>query len=128
MCFHVLIFGSPQWVRAYVPACWVERYAERLYHERLLKARNKSASNTSIKEEPLAGCCLMRSRPLLLRTLSKTLPAISTLCSLWEQQFEPREQGGQWRSEPALPAAQLMTSPYDLDARTGREKGDLLDG
>jgi transposase len=58
----------------------------------------------------------------------KTLPAISTLCSVWEQQFEPREQGGQWRSEPALPAAQLMTSPYDLDARNGKKRATFWTG
>jgi hypothetical protein len=52
----------------------------------------------------------------------KTLPAITTLRTIWEHQFEPRAQGGQWRSEPALPAAQLINSHYDLDARKGREK------
>jgi hypothetical protein len=52
----------------------------------------------------------------------KTLPAISTLHTMWEQQFEPREQGGRWRPEPALPAAQLINSPYDLDARNGKKR------
>ncbi|HLZ60980.1 MAG TPA: hypothetical protein VKR06_28860 [Ktedonosporobacter sp.] len=35
----------------------------------------------------------------------KTLPAVTTLRTMWEQQFEAREQGGQWRKEPVLPAA-----------------------
>src|SRR6266700_3451588 len=52
----------------------------------------------------------------------KTLPAITTLRTMWEQQFEPREQGGRWRQEPALPAAQLINSPYDLDARNGKKR------
>ena len=52
----------------------------------------------------------------------KTLPAITTLRTIWEQQFEVREQGGQWRQEPALPAAQLINSPYDLDARYGKKR------
>jgi len=52
----------------------------------------------------------------------KTLPAISTLRTMWEQQFEPREQGGGWRPEAALPAAQLINSPYDLDARYGKKR------
>ena len=52
----------------------------------------------------------------------KTLPAIATLRTIWEQQFEPREQGGQWRPEPALPAAELINSPYDLDARYGKKR------
>jgi hypothetical protein len=58
----------------------------------------------------------------------KTLPAVTTLRTMRGQQFEPREQGGEWRREPVLPTAQLIASPYDLDARTGREKSDFLDG
>ena len=42
----------------------------------------------------------------------KTLPAVTTLRTIWEQQFEPREQGGRWRPEPALPAAQLIDAGY----------------
>jgi hypothetical protein len=34
---HVLSEVAPEWVRAYVPAEWVERYGERLSHERLPK-------------------------------------------------------------------------------------------
>ena len=52
----------------------------------------------------------------------KTLPAVTTLQTIWEQQFEPLEQGGRWRQEPVLPAAQLITSPYDLDARNGKKR------
>jgi transposase len=45
-----------------------------------------------------------------------------TLRCIWDQQFEPLEQGGQWPTEPALPAAQLINSPYDLDARYGKKR------
>jgi len=58
----------------------------------------------------------------------KTLPAISTLRPMWAQQFEPREQGGRWRAEPALPAAELINSPYDLDARYGKKRTTLWVG
>ncbi len=34
---HVLSEVAPQWVRAYVPAEWVERYGERLSQERFPK-------------------------------------------------------------------------------------------
>src|SRR5689334_24872654 len=67
---------------------------------------------------------------LLLRALDaastadwlKTLPAVMTLRCIWQQQFEPLEQGGQWQVEPALLAAQLINSPYDLDARYGKKR------
>jgi DDE family transposase len=51
-----------------------------------------------------------------------------TLRCIWEQQFEPLDQGGQWRVEPALPAAQLINSPYDLDARYGKKRTTLWVG
>jgi hypothetical protein len=34
MCWHVLSEVAPEWVRASVPVEWVERYGERLEHER----------------------------------------------------------------------------------------------
>ena len=58
----------------------------------------------------------------------KTLPAVTTLRTMWEQQFEAREQGGQWRKEPALPAAQLIAFPYDLDARNGKKRSTFWTG
>ncbi len=58
----------------------------------------------------------------------KTLPAITTLRLIWEQQFEPREQGGYWRLEPALPAGQMINSPYDLDARSGKKRNTMWVG
>jgi transposase len=57
---NVLWEVAPDWVLAHVPVEWVARYGQRLYHERLLKARSKSASSTPIKWEPTAGCCSMR--------------------------------------------------------------------
>jgi len=80
---NVLSEVAPDWVRTHVPVEWVERYGQRLEHERLLKARKKSASSTPIKWEPMAGCCSMRSRLLTPRTLSKTLPAVTTLRTKW---------------------------------------------
>jgi phytoene/squalene synthetase len=56
---NVLSEVAPDWVRAYVPVEWVERYGQRLEHERLLKARRKSASTTPIKWELMAGPCCM---------------------------------------------------------------------
>ncbi len=58
----------------------------------------------------------------------KTLPAVTTLRTMWEQQFEAREQGGQWRQEPVLPATELIASPYDLDARNGKKRSTFWTG
>lgn len=58
----------------------------------------------------------------------QSLPAITTLRTMWEQQFEPRAQGGQWRSEPALPAAQLINSPYEPFRAVWQEKDHVVGG
>jgi DDE family transposase len=107
-----------------VPASWVERYGERLEHERLPKEeqeRNAYANQVGADGWMLLAALEASDTPDWL----KTLPAIITLHTMWEQQFEPREQGGRWRLEPALPAAQLINSPYDLDARNGKKRATV---
>jgi transposase len=121
---NMLAEVAPDWVCAHVPAEWVERYGQRLEHERLPKAeeeRKQYANQVGTDGWQLLDALQHPSTPKWMRTL----PAITTLSSVWEQQFEPREQGGGWRREPALPAAQLMASPYDLDARNAKKRAIL---
>ena len=123
---NVLSEVAPDWVRAHVPVEWVERYGERLEHERLPQRGGRAQAVRQSSGKPMAGCCLTALDALATPDWMKTLPAITTLRTIWEQQFEPREQGGQWRPEPALPAAQLINSPYDLDARYGKKRTTLV--
>jgi transposase len=124
---NVLSEVAPEWVRAYVPAEWVERYGERLEHERLPKEeeeRTQYANQVGADGWALLAALDAASTADWL----KTLPAVMTLRTIWDQQFEPLEQGGRWRTEPALPAAQLINSPYDLDARYGKKRSTLWVG
>jgi len=124
---NVLSEVAPDWVRAHVPVEWVERYGERLYHERLPKEeeeRKRYANQVGADGWMLFAELDASATPDWM----KTLPAITTLRTIWEQQFESREQGGRWRAEPALPAAQLINSPYDLDARYGKKRTTLWVG
>ncbi|HEY4388826.1 MAG TPA: hypothetical protein VGN34_30615 [Ktedonobacteraceae bacterium] len=118
---NVLSEVAPEWVCAHVPPEWVERYGERLEHERLPKEEKERKQYAN--QVGADGWSLLQAldAPSTADWL-KTLPAVTTLRTIWEQQFEPLHQGGQWRVEPGLPAAQLINSPYDLDARKGREK------
>ena len=118
---NVLSEVAPDWVRAHVPVEWVERYGERLEHERLPKAdeeRKQYANQVGTDGWSLLTALDAIATPDWM----KTLPAITTLRTMWDQQFEPLDHGGRWRLEPALPAAQLITSPYDLDARNGKKR------
>src|SRR5258708_6376967 len=124
---NVLSEVAPDWVRAHVPVEWVEWYGERLEHERLPKEeqeRRQYANRVGADGWLLLEALQAPSTPDWMQTL----PAITTLRTIWEQQFEAREQGGQWRPEPALPAAQLINSPYDLDARYGKKRTTLWVG
>jgi len=124
---NVLSEVAPDWIRAHVPTEWVERYGERLEEGRLPKEEqertqyaNQVGADGWILLDALQAPCVP--------DWMKTLPAVTTLRTIWEQQFEAREQGGQWRKEPALPAAQLITSPYDLDARNGKKRSTFWTG
>jgi transposase len=124
---NVLSEVAPDWVRAYVPVEWVERYGQRLEHERLPKQEEERKHYAN--QVGADGWTLLHAleAPSTADWL-KTLPAVMTLRTIWEQQFEPIEQGGQWRTEPALPAAELINSPYDLDARYGKKRSTLWVG
>jgi transposase len=124
---NVLSEVAPDWVRAHVPVEWVERYGERLEHERLPKGEEERKQYAN--QVGADGWILLDvlDAPDTADWM-KTLPAVITLHTIWEQQFETREQGGQWRTVPALPAAQLINSPYDLDARYGKKRTTMWVG
>jgi transposase len=118
---NVLAEVAPDWVRAWVPADWVERYGERLEHERLPQGeeeRKQYANQVGTDGWRLLGALEGAATPDWL----KTLPAMVTLRQIWAQQFEPLEQGGRWLAEPVLAGAELINSPYDLDARSGGKR------
>jgi transposase len=124
---NVLSEVAPEWVCASVPADWVERYGERLEHERLPQdeqERQEYANQVGADGWALLGALQGPPTPDWL----KSLPAITTLRQIWEEQFEPLEQGGGWRAEPALPVGQLINSPYDPQARYAKKRTTLWVG
>ena len=89
---NVLSEVAPDWVRAHVPAEWVKCYGERLEHERLPKEeeeRKQYANQVGADGWALLGALEAPATPDWM----KTLPAITTLRCIWEQQFDSLEQG-----------------------------------
>lgn len=94
---------APDWIRTHVPVEWVERYGQRLEEERrpveeperTQYAHRVGADGWMLLEMLQTPC---------VPDWMKTLPAVTTLHTMWEHQFEAREQGGQWRKEPVLEA------------------------
>lgn len=124
---NVLAEVAPDWVCAHVPTEWVERYGERLEHERLPQGeeeRKQYAHQVGTDGWVLLAALDGPAAPDWL----KTLPAITTLRQIWAQQFAPLEQGGGWQVEPALPAGQLINSPYDPEARYAKKRSTLWVG
>lgn len=118
---NVLAEVAPDWVRAWVPTDWSERYGERLEHERLPPAEDERTQYAN--QVGTDGWRLLAAldAPLTPDWL-KTLPATTTLRQIWAQQFEPLEQGESWLAEPVLAAPERINSPYDLEARTGGKR------
>lgn len=124
---NVLWEVAPEWVRTHIPVEWVERYGERLEHERLPQAEEERKQYANQVGDD--GWMLLKALEAdVTPDWMNTLPAVTTLRLIWEHQFEPREQGGHWRVEPALPAGQMINSPSDLDARYGKKRSTLWVG
>src|SRR5215471_12483834 len=124
---NVLSEVAPEWVRAYVPAEWVQRYGERLEHERLPKEEEERKQYAN--RVGADGWVLLHALDAASTAdWMKSLPAVMTLRCIWEQQFDLLDQGGKFREELALAAAQVINSPYDLDARYGKKRTTLWIG
>src|SRR6266480_3952477 len=75
---NVLSEVAPDWIRAHVPVEWVERYGERLYHERLPKEEEERKQYAN--QVGSDGWMLLTALDALATPdWMKTLPAISTL-------------------------------------------------
>ena len=88
---NVLSEVAPEWVRASVPAEWVERYGERLEHERLPKEEEERKHDAN--QVGADGWTLLHALDAASTAdWLKTLPAVTTLHTIWDQQFEPPDQ------------------------------------
>jgi transposase len=118
--------AAPEWVRRWAPLEWYERYGPRSDLFRLPKETSKR--NTLALVIGADGYALMDAlchdasvRPLL------DLPAVEILRQIWIQHYyrctEPGMEAIRWRdTADQPPTAQLIQSPYDLDARYGTKR------
>jgi transposase len=113
----VLAQAAPDWLYAWLPAAWFERYATRFADFRLPKsatARQELAETIGNDGYTLLATVAAPPAPAWLGEL----PVVQLLRRMWWQQFTPTEQGARWRGDDNLPpSAQLIQSPYDADAR-----------
>jgi transposase len=117
---EVLAVVAPEWLRATMPAEWVERYARRIEQYRLPKAaieRERQAERFGADGAALLEA--IASAPEWLRQI----PAVEVLRQIWVQQFYILKGRVRWRRVGDLPpAARRIASPYETEARYSKKR------
>ena len=107
---------------------WGERYSHRVENYRFPKAdaeRKQLASTIGADGFALLQAAYAPEAPPEVRWL----PAVEVLRQIWVQQYYGASNPPRWRHEPDVPpAAQLIHSPYDLDARYSLQRGSAWVG
>jgi transposase len=116
-----LAVEAPDWLRAHAEPAWVERYGMRITEYRLPEAdAERQALIQTIGQDGyrLLAAIYQGASPATLREL----PAVQTLRQVWVQQYyrcdDPSAPVLRWRTrDEQPPSAQIISSPYDVEAR-----------
>ncbi len=114
---------EPEWLQGWVAPVWYERYGQLLTAFRLpQKPAERDALAVQIGWDGLAlldKVAQYAAPPPGVRDL----PAVQTLRQLWIQQYVIIEGTLRWRTREEMPpAARLIQSPFDLEARYSRKR------
>lgn len=114
---HQLLRDAPEWARATIPAAWWDRYGPRFDQFRLpptLAERDTLALAIGADGRQVLSWSQAETAPNIVRQH----PTVQLLRRVWIQQFYAGEEPLRLRTEKDLPpAARLIGSPYDSDAR-----------
>lgn len=119
---------APDWLRPHLDPAWVDRYGPRFDDYRL--PTDKAERQALAELIGADGFHLLRAvytadAPAWLREV----PAVQTLRQVWLQQYYAPETPVRWRAvEDLPPAARLINSPYDVDARYSVKRGTAWTG
>jgi transposase len=114
---------ASDWLRAQAPAEWFERYGRRLENYRLPQTtaarETLAAANGAAGGHLRHGVGAATDQPWL-----RDLPAVQTLRQVWAAQYTDPPGPLRWRAaQERLPAAALIASPYDVEARYCTKRG-----
>jgi transposase len=114
---------APAWVRTHSHPAWFERYGARVENYRLPKAdtdRQALAAMIGADGYELLAAVYQPDTPLEVRHEA----AVEVLRQVWIQQYYGPTDPPRWRTATDIPPpAQLIHSPYDLDARYSIKRG-----
>jgi transposase len=121
---NTLATVAPDWLRAWVPPAWFDRYARRFEDYRLPDGKAERyalAGEGGADGRFLLGRLYAAAAPAWLREV----PAVQILRRVWLQQFHAAlpDAPVRWRAAEDLPPAPLLIgSPYDPDARWSKKR------
>jgi transposase len=123
-----LLRDAPAWAKATLPADWWERYAARFDAFRLPRTVPKQTALAEVigrDGQQLLGWVQASSTPAAVLTH----PAVALLRQVWIQQFYADPTSVRLRTVADLPpAALLIGSPYDVDARLSTKRDTTWNG
>jgi transposase len=117
-----LMEAAPEWLAPHLSGEWIERYGRRFTDWRLpvrQTERDALAHTVGADGQVLWAALSAPDTPAPLRALR----AVTVLRQVWEQQYV--EEGAVLRfrrAEELLPAAELIASPHDPEARCGKKR------
>ncbi len=118
----------PDWLRVHVPQDWYDRYGKRMEEYRFPKeATKRQALAEQIGQDGWNLLTWVREAdaPVWLREI----PAVEILRAVWIQQFWVDAEQIRWRSDDMIPpAARLLPSPYESDARRSVKRDTVWTG
>ena len=118
----ILAGVAPEWLHAHSQPTWLARYGRRIEDDRLPKGesqRQAYARAVGLDGYALLDAIDAEDAPAWLREV----PAVKTLRRIWGQHYYRGSEGMRWRTaaEGLPPATQMISSPYDLDARYAKK-------
>ena len=123
-----LAVAAPAWLQAHLHPAWGDRYSHRVENYRLPKTeaeRQQLAAAIGADGFTLLRAAYAPEAPPEVREA----PAVEVLRQIWVQQYYGPDAPPRWRQEPDVPpAALLIHSPYDLEARYSVQRGSAWVG
>lgn len=117
-----LAMDAPEWLRLHLEPEWEDRYGRRLDDGRLPKdktEREELAAVIGMDGFRLLAVAYEEDTPPVVRQH----PAVEILRQVWVQQYYGPGEPVHWRSSEDIPPAALMiNSPYDVEARCGAKR------
>lgn len=119
---NALAVVAPDWLRGWVPSAWFDRYGQPFAEYHLPPGRAERytlAEAIGTDGFRLLAAIYDPRAPAWVREV----PAVQVLRRVWVQQFYAPAPTARWRSAEDLPpAAVLISTPYDPEARYGKKR------